>query len=144
MILSQVASLENAVAQISSESNAKNDFIAVLAHELRNPLAPIVSGVDLLKLKNTNNDEELATLTMMEERLETVRRILDDLLDISRISEGKVTLRRERINLVMIMRRAIMSTTHHMKERHQSITFKSSRENFYMYGDPVRVRTDIL
>jgi signal transduction histidine kinase len=139
IILSQVASLENAVAQISSESNAKNDFIAVLAHELRNPLAPIVSAVELLKLKNPNDAEEIETLVMMEERLETVRRLLDDLLDISRITEGKVTLKRERINLVTVMRRAIMSTTHHMKERHQSITFKSTRESFVMYGDPVRI-----
>ena len=136
---SQMATLENAVARISSESNAKNDFIAILGHELRNPLAPIVSGIDFLKLKNSGNPEETETLVMMEERMRTVRRLLDDLLDISRITEGKIALKKEVISLQTIIRRSIISTTHLIKERHQALNFKAPKERLFIEGDPVRI-----
>lgn len=136
---SQVATLENAVARISSESKAKNDFVAVLAHELRNPLAPVVSAIELLKLRPGNDSEEAETLLMMEDRMHTVRRLLDDLLDISRISEGKVALKKEPVELEPVLRRAILSTAHHLKERHQSLTSTIPKHPLYVTGDAVRL-----
>lgn len=139
LMRSQVATLENAVSRISSESKAKNDFITVLAHELRNPLAPVVSAIDLLKLKHTEDPEDAETLTMMEDRMQTVRRLLDDLLDIARISEGKVALKKEPTDLEAVLRRAIISSDHHLSERHQSLSFKSPKHSVTIEGDPVRL-----
>ena len=139
LMRSQVATLENAVARISSESNAKNDFITILAHELRNPLAPVVSAIDYLKLKSEGDLEEMETLTMMESMMGTVRRLLDDLLDISRISEGKIELKKERVDLEAVIRRAILSTSHYITERHQSLTFKPIKEKLFIQGDAVRI-----
>ena len=136
---SQVATLENAVARISSESNAKNDFITILAHELRNPLAPVVSAIDYLKLRQGRDAEEMETLSMMESMMGTVRRLLDDLLDISRISEGKLELKKERVDLEAVIKRAILSTDHYRKERHQSLTFRPVKEKLFITGDPVRI-----
>jgi signal transduction histidine kinase len=139
LIRSHMALLENAYARISSESNAKNDFIAVLAHELRNPLAPVVSGIEYLKLTDGRSEKDIETLVMMEDRMESVRRILDDLLDISRISEGKIALRSETIDLETIIRRAILSTAHRLKERHQEISFTLPPERLSVEVDPVRI-----
>ena len=139
LMRSQLSTLENAVARISSESQAKNDFIAVLAHELRNPLAPVVSAIDYLKLSGARDADEMDTLDMMEDRMGIIKRLLDDLLDVSRISEGKLTITRERVNLDDIIKRAILSTDHHVKERHQTLVYKPSKKKLLIDGDPVRL-----
>lgn len=136
---SQLSMLENAMVRVRQESQAKNDFIAILAHELRNPLAPVLSGIDLLKLKGPRDEDETETLAMMDDRMGTVRRLLDDLLDISRISEGKVALTLERLNLETIVRRAILSTDHYRKERHQSLAFRPPERPLAIEGDAVRI-----
>jgi signal transduction histidine kinase/CheY-like chemotaxis protein len=135
----QVATLENAVARISSESRAKNDFIAILAHELRNPLAPIMSSIDFLKLSPDRDPAELETLTMMDGMMQTVRRLLDDLLDISRISEGKIEIKSEPIDLETTINKAVISTAHHRQERHQSLTVTMPDNRLSVLGDPVRL-----
>jgi len=135
----QLATLENAVARISSESKAKNDFIAVLAHELRNPLAPVVSGIDLMKLKKDRDPEELETLNVMEDRMHMVRRLLDDLLDISRITENKLRVKDEAVDLDTTIRHAILSTEHYRKERHQTLVYKGTNEPLIVAGDSARL-----
>src|SRR5262249_21974019 len=110
LVRSQLQTLENAVSRISSESQAKNDFIAILAHELRNPLAPVVSSIELMKIRSPRDIEDAETLQTMEESMATVRRLLDDLLDISRIAEGKIALRPEVIEIGQIVRRSVVST----------------------------------
>ncbi len=139
LIHSQLSTLENALARIRSESNAKNNFIAILAHELRNPLAPVVSGIESLRLKGTDDAEDAETLAVMADRMNTVRRLLDDLLDISRIAEGKIALKHETVDLVPVLRHAIVSTDHHRKESHQSLSVKIPDTRLQVAGDPVRL-----
>lgn len=139
LTLSQLATLENAVARVSSESSAKNDFITILAHELRNPLAPVVSAIELLKLKGPRDADDAKALDMMAERMGVVQRLLDDLLDISRISEGKITLKHEAVDLETILKRALLSTDHHRKELHQQLIFQASEVPLCVAGDPVRL-----
>jgi signal transduction histidine kinase len=136
---SQLGTLENAMARINSESNAKNNFIAILAHELRNPLAPIVSGIEVLQLKGVGDADDRETLAVMADRITTVRRLLDDLLDISRIAEGKITLKHETVSLQRTIERAIFSTHHHRKELHQSLVTKIPEATLSIAGDPVRL-----
>lgn len=136
---SQVSTLENAVARIGAESQAKNDFIAVLAHELRNPLAPVVSAIDYLKISAPRGKDEMETLDMMDSRMKIVKRLLDDLLDVSRISEGKLSIKKERVELDMVLKRAMLSTEHHVKERHQVLAYKKANRALYIMGDPVRL-----
>ncbi|MBY0472661.1 response regulator [Patescibacteria group bacterium] len=136
---SQMAALRNAVAKESSESKAKNDFIAILSHELRNPLAPILSSIDLLKLKSSRDAEDMELLDMMEDRMGTIRRLLDDLLDISRISEGKIALRKDVVDLGSVLKNAIVSTEHHRKELHQRLVTKLPQKPLSIVGDAVRL-----
>ncbi len=139
LMRTQMATLKNAIARISSESRAKNDFIAILAHELRNPLAPVVSSIDLLKIRGPRDAEEMEILNVMEDRMTIVRRLLDDLLDISRISEGKLVIEKSLVDLAPIIYRAILSTDHHRKELHQRLVFKSAEAPLYVRGDAVRL-----
>jgi signal transduction histidine kinase len=137
-MLSQVATLKNAVARVTTESRAKNDFIAILAHELRNPLTPVVSGIELMKHK-INEEEKNAILGSMEEGMHTVRRLLNDLLDVSRISEGKIALKKKVIDLEPILDHAVHATDHHRKERHQNLVFKGAPSRLRIFADPVRI-----
>lgn len=135
---SQVATLKNAMARLSSESQAKNDFIAILAHELRNPLTPIVAGIELLKLRRPD-EEESSVLNSMNDSMRTIKTLLNDLLDVSRISEGKVTLHKERIDIEPVLNNAVATTAHHRKERHQQLIFKTPDKPLFILADPVRI-----
>jgi signal transduction histidine kinase len=137
-MLSQVAMLKNAVARVTTESRAKNDFIAILAHELRNPLTPVVSGIEILKHDICVNDKN-SILYSMEEGMHTVRRLLNDLLDVSRISEGKIALRKKTMDLEPVLGNAIHATDHHRKERHQNLAFSGSPERLFIFADSVRI-----
>ncbi|HVX90432.1 MAG TPA: ATP-binding protein [Candidatus Paceibacterota bacterium] len=139
LMRSQLAALENAVSRVSSQSQAKNDFIAILAHELRNPLAPIGSGIEYLQLSAQRPKEEADLLAVMGDRMQTIRRLLDDLLDISRISEGKIALRKERTDLTGVLEHAIVSTRHHFENRHQFFTTRIPKASHFVLGDPVRL-----
>ena len=85
----------------------KNDFLATLSHELRNPLAPIRSGLQIIKLL-TKGDERLnKTCQVMERQMTHLVRLIDDLMEVSRISRGKVTLRPERLLLNSVLSTAV-------------------------------------
>lgn len=139
LMRSQMGTLKNAVARISLESKAKNDFMAVLGHELRNPLAVVVSSIDLMQLKGQQNEEDKQILTVMQGRMGMVNRLLDDLLDISRISEGKINLKKEPLNLESIINRSILSTEHHRVELHQRLIYKKPERRLTVLGDAVRL-----
>lgn len=136
--LNQVATLENAIARVTSESRAKNDFIAILAHELRNPLTPVVSGIEILRLKERDPDTT-SVLNSMSEGMSTVRTILNDLLDVSRISTGKIALDRKVIDVASVLHNAILSTDHHRKERHQQLEYDKPARPVYVLADSVRL-----
>jgi signal transduction histidine kinase/ActR/RegA family two-component response regulator len=83
----------------------KDEFLATLAHELRNPLAPIRTGLAVLRARKSDTPGRV--VTMMERQLGHMVRLIDDLLDVSRVSRGKVTLRKERVSLRAIVDSAI-------------------------------------
>src|SRR5262249_6553349 len=88
----------------------KNEFLAMLAHELRNPLAPIRNAVELLRHSGEAQGEVVRQATaMMGRQINQMVRLVDDLLDVSRVSRGKIELRRERTELAPILRHAIES-----------------------------------
>lgn len=98
---SDVTRRKEAEKELRDADRKKDDFLATLAHELRNPLAPISSGVSLL---HDSKDEALMgkTLGVMRRQVDHMVRLIDDLLDVSRITQGKLELRRERVSLSSI------------------------------------------
>jgi two-component system, sensor histidine kinase len=92
--------------QLRAADRRKDEFLATLAHELRNPLAPIQTGVDILK-RSTSDDAADRTLGVMSRQLKHMVRLIDDLLDVSRITQGKFELKRSRVTLSEVLEAAL-------------------------------------
>lgn len=131
-----VDQLEDALKRISSEDQAKSEFIAILAHELRNPLSPVLSGLELLKLREQGSKE---VHHMMGAHLNTLARLLDDLLDMTRISQKKFTLKPERVRLQDIIERSLEMALPYVSARNHTFTKDVAQEDIWIDADPVRL-----
>ena len=98
---------EQLVAGLQEQDQRKDEFLATLAHELRNPLAPIRNGLQIMRLAKSGPEDNEKVRAMMERQLGQMVHLIDDLLDLSRISRGKFDLRRERIELATAIQQAI-------------------------------------
>ena len=98
---------ERLVARLQQEDQRKDEFLATLAHELRNPLAPIRNGLQIMRLAPGDADAIERIRSMMERQLGQMVHLIDDLLDLSRISRGKIDLRKEHIDLATAIQQAI-------------------------------------
>jgi signal transduction histidine kinase/ActR/RegA family two-component response regulator len=102
--------IENAqlYAQLRQADRAKDEFLATLAHELRNPLAPLRNALQILRLHNTSTSPDARWATdVMERQMQQMTRLVDDLLDVSRITRNKLELRRERVELANVINIAL-------------------------------------
>jgi len=106
-VLVDITARKNAEDELRQTDRRKSEFLAMLAHELRNPLAPLRNGLQILRLAGDNTVAAAEARSMMERQLEQMVRLIDDLLDLSRISNGKIELRKERIDLATIIRDAV-------------------------------------
>lgn len=122
-------------ATLREEGRRKDEFLAMLAHELRNPLAPIRSGLDLLDILGT--DREI--LVSMQQQVEHLVRLVDDLLDVSRIMRGKIELRRETIDLRSIIERATETARPLIKIHGHRLETSLPAEPILLHADPVRM-----
>lgn len=95
---------------LASESQRKTEFIATLAHELRNPLAPIRTGLDLMRMAGKNPESMVKIQEMMGRQLKQMVHLIDDLLDVARVDSGKVHLKLERIDLRKPIASAVEAT----------------------------------
>lgn len=108
LALMDVSERKHIEAQLKEAHRRKDEFLATLAHELRNPLAPVRSGVAILR-KERDGAVTSKTLGMMERQLAHMVRLIDDLLDVSRITGGKIMLRREPVPLRGVLEQAVES-----------------------------------
>ncbi len=112
------SALRQTIQKLADADQRKNQFLATLAHELRNPLAPISNGLQLMQLSGATDGALKQPVLMMERQMKHLVRLVDDLLDISRITRGKVSLRTERLSLQPLLKDAIeMSWTPKETER---------------------------
>ena len=116
----------------------KDQFLATLAHELRNPLAPIRSGLQLLKLSPTT-EVAARTLTIMERQLGQLVRLIDDLLDVSRISTGKIVLRLERIAFQEVAAAALEASRPVIVAAGHSLVIDWPDQVVWLDADPTRL-----
>jgi signal transduction histidine kinase len=131
-----VDQLEVALQKISSEDQAKSEFIAILAHELRNPLSPVLSGLEILKTRETEPQD---VVQMMAAHLHALARLLDDLLDITRISQKKFKLEREAVTLQNILERSLEMSRPYMEARGHAFSKDIAQEDIWVDADPVRL-----
>ncbi|KQT13492.1 ATP-binding protein [Ramlibacter sp. Leaf400] len=134
------ASIETAqlYERLREQDRRKDEFLAVLAHELRNPLAPLRTGLSLL---NRRPAQAMADRTMqiMERQLAHMVRLVDDLMDLARITTGKVQLRLERMDLRAAAEAAVESCRPAVEAAGQELAFALPPEPVWVRGDPVRL-----
>ena len=100
-------SLRKMARDLSEADHRKDEFLATLAHELRNPLAPIRNGIELLKRQEADNPQAAAVVGVMERQMKHMVRLVDDLIDVSRITRNKLELRRQHLDLGQVLRTAM-------------------------------------
>lgn len=114
----------------------KDEFLAMLAHELRNPLVPIRSGLDLLAMDAHEHGE---IIDSMKDQMTHIIRLVDDLLDVSRIMQGKVELRKEQVEIADLCRRSIEIAKPTIKAHHHELITSVPLEPVWLDADPVRL-----
>ncbi len=117
----------------------KDEFLATLAHELRNPLAPIRNGLQILRLGRGNHQAEEQARAMIERQVQQMVRLIDDLLDLSRISRGKIELRRERIDLAAAVQSAVETSRPLIEQAGHALTLSLPAEPVFVDADVTRL-----
>lgn len=122
--------------QVREADRRKDEFLAMLAHELRNPLAPIRSGLELLAIESGEHRE---IVELMQSQVEHVVRLVDDLLDVSRIMRGKVELRKQIVKLTDLIQRSVTAVRPNVDNRQQQLTVVAEVDPIFLNADPVRI-----
>jgi two-component system CheB/CheR fusion protein len=138
-IHNDVSELRRAEAAIRMADRRKDEFLAVLAHELRNPLAPIRSGLELMKL--AGHDQKLVEQTrgVMERQMQQLVRLVDDLLDVSRITRGKLELRKCQVILADVMRSAVEAAKPAIEKAGHQLTVNVPEDALRLHADAHRL-----
>jgi signal transduction histidine kinase/ActR/RegA family two-component response regulator len=117
----------------------KDEFLATLAHELRNPLAPIRNALHIMRLARNDGPVVEEARSMMERQLGQMVRLIDDLLDVSRITRGKLELRKERIELASVINNAVDTARPLIEEAGHELTINLPNRPVFLDADPVRL-----
>jgi PAS domain S-box-containing protein len=127
------------VTELQTADRQKNEFLAMLAHELRNPLAPISSAVQLLKLSPVKDPMVQETTDLMDRQLKHLVRLVDDLLDISRIINGKISLHKEPVELASAIASAIEEVQPLLDARGHELVLTAPTRPIVVTADAVRL-----
>jgi signal transduction histidine kinase len=122
----------------------KDEFLATLAHELRNPLAPVRNALNLLRLAGQNQEIVVEASQMIERQVDNLVRLVDDLLDVSRITRGKINLQKEPVDLATVVARAIESSQPLIDARKHTLDVKLPTAPLLVEGDPMRLAQVLL
>lgn len=130
---------ERLLEELRDQDKRKDEFLATLAHELRNPLAPLRNGLEVLRLSGQNTEMAGEVRSMMERQLEQMVHLIDDLLDLSRISRGKIELRKERVALSTIVQTALEASLPTIDEAGHELKINMPTEPVYVEADVTRL-----
>ena len=131
--------LRRQAEELAESDRRKDEFLAMLSHELRNPLAPVLNSVQVLR--QSPHDAILVEFagSVVERQVLHLARLFDDLLDVTRLTHGKVRLRPERIELLPVVQRAAESVNSLMRERSHEFNARLPSHPIWMEADPVRL-----
>ena len=131
----QARSLEQARERAEKATRSKDDFMAMLGHELRNPLAPMKTALDLLKLRGIWSHEH----DVMQRQVSHMIRLVDDLLDVSRIAGGKLSLERAPVEISAVIARALETASPLIEQRQQVVDLEVPANGLCVFGDSARL-----
>jgi PAS domain S-box-containing protein len=131
--------LERTLESLTHADRRKDEFLAMLAHELRNPLTPMVLALNLLESRDAANELERRAHKILGRQLHHMTRLVDDLLDVSRISRGKIELAREVLDLCRIVREVVLDHGDAAQARNLRFEVELPNEPCWVSGDGVRL-----
>jgi len=131
--------LRNLAAELSEADRRKDEFLATLAHELRNPLAAISNAVQVLRHGGRDSKTVDSASEMLERQVGQVSRLVDDLLDMSRITQGKIELRKDHVELTPILDQAVETARALLESRHHDLTVTLPSGPIYLQADAARL-----
>ena len=127
---------EAARADAETANRAKDEFVAMLGHELRNPLSPIVTALELLELRGMAESREVV---IIRRQVQHMVRLVDDLLDVSRITRGLVHLERQPVEIANVVARAVEMASPLLEQRQHALAVDVPVTGMEVYGDPDRL-----
>ncbi len=131
-----LAEREQLLARLEEASRAKDEFLAMLGHELRNPLSPIVTALQLMRMRGeTGTGREQA---IIQRQLDHLVRLVDDLLDISKVTRGKIELRKDWIAIADVLTKAVEMSSPLLERRSHRLQVEA-QPGLRVHGDPVRL-----
>ncbi|QEL17738.1 ATP-binding response regulator [Limnoglobus roseus] len=136
--------LRKLLAERDSAARRKDEFLAMLAHELRNPLAPVRTTLHVLKLRHAGDRDTLTAVGVAERSIKHLAHLIDDLLDVSRVTLGKVEMRREHVDAANITRLAAESMKSRFSEKHVALDLDVQSSLLPVLGDAVRLEQAIV
>jgi len=125
--------------QLRESDRKKDEFLAILSHELRNPLAPLLHALELLRQAPRDTTHTEASLAVMERQLSQLVRLVDDLLDLSRITRGRLELRKELVELGAVVRNAVETSRPLIQKARHELTISLPDQPVWVHGDAVRL-----
>jgi len=127
------------VDALSADARSKDEFLAMLAHELRNPLAPMRTAAELLASPRASAAATQRARAVIERQVQTMTHLIEDFLDVARITHGKLEIRRAPVDLVAVVRRASELVAADMTSRSQRLSLVLPSEAVYVFGDRIRL-----
>jgi PAS domain S-box-containing protein len=134
-----ITRLKEVERELRDADERKNEFLAVLSHELRNPLAPLRNGLEILRLAKDDSEIADRTRAMMTRQLDQMVHLIDDLLEVSRISRGKIELKRATIDLALAIQHAIEVSRPLIDSADHELTVEVSNAPLIVHGDLTRL-----
>lgn len=132
-------------AALADSHRRKDEFLAMLSHELRNPLAPITNAVQLLELqKNSETKLQRQARTIIERQVGQLTRLIDDLLEVSRITTGRIHLQQERVGLNSVVERALETARPLMDKRKHQLQVSLSLHPIWLHADAARLEQVVV
>ncbi len=142
-VAERTTELQQANAQLQEQDRRKNEFLGVLSHELRNPLAPMMNALYVLDKAPHSDERASAARAVIGRQLDHLARLVDDLLDVTRISHGKINLQRARVDLADTVRRTVDDHRPLFASRHIELELEERARPLIVYADRTRL-TQIL
>jgi signal transduction histidine kinase/CheY-like chemotaxis protein len=124
---------------LQDANRRKDEFLAMLAHELRNPLAPIRNAAEILARTIPEQAESFAVVNVIRRQTDQLTRLVDDLLDVSRISQGRIVLKKDTLNVAALIEQAFETVGPLFQDKRQQVSLAHSDEPLHVIGDVTRL-----
>jgi signal transduction histidine kinase/ActR/RegA family two-component response regulator len=138
-VLVDISDRKNSEEQLRDADAAKNEFLATLAHELRNPLAPIRNALEVLQVKGELSGDARLAVEIIDRQVDNLTRLVEDLLDVARITGNKLELRKDRVDLANVVTAAIETSRPMIDANAHSLAVSLPEEPLFVEGDLARL-----